>query len=58
MTLFDYAVLAISGFSLLLGVLRGLSREVMALVAWAAAFIVAGAVAAFKYQIWRLERMA
>ncbi len=46
MTLFDYAVLAISGFSLLLGVLRGLSREVMALVAWAAAFIVAGAFAA------------
>jgi membrane protein required for colicin V production len=43
MTLFDYAVFAITGFSVLLGALRGLSREVLALAAWAVAFIAAGA---------------
>lgn len=41
MTLIDYAVLAIVGFSVLLSVLRGLVREVLALAAWAIAFIVA-----------------
>jgi membrane protein required for colicin V production len=41
MTLLDYAVLAIIGFSVLLSVIRGLVREVLALAAWAVAFIVA-----------------
>lgn len=41
MTLIDYAVLAIVGFSVLLSVIRGLVREVLALAAWAVAFIVA-----------------
>jgi len=43
MTLIDYAVLLIIGFSLLLGATRGLVREVIALVAWIVAFVVAGA---------------
>lgn len=43
MTLFDYAVLTIIGFSVLLGVTRGLVREVIALAAWVVAFVVAGA---------------
>ena len=43
MTLFDYAVLAIVGFSVLLGVLRGFVREVIALSSWVVAFFVAGA---------------
>lgn len=42
MTLFDFVVLAITGFSLVLGTLRGLTREVLALVAWVAAFLAAG----------------
>ena len=42
MTLFDYAVLTITGFSVLLGTLRGLAREVIALAAWAVAFVAAG----------------
>ena len=41
MTLFDHAVLTITGFSVLLGVLRGLTREVIALASWALAFLVA-----------------
>lgn len=41
MTPFDYAVLAIVGVSILISVIRGLVREVLALVAWAAAFVVA-----------------
>jgi membrane protein required for colicin V production len=41
MTLIDHAVLAIVGFSVLLSVLRGLVREVLALAAWVLAFIVA-----------------
>lgn len=43
MTLFDYAVLVIAGFSALLGVARGLTREVIALAGWVVAFVVAGA---------------
>ena len=43
MMLFDYAVLAIVGFSVLLGVIRGLVREVIALASWAVAFVVASA---------------
>jgi membrane protein required for colicin V production len=41
MTLFDHAVLTITGFSVLLGVIRGLTREVIALASWAIAFLVA-----------------
>ncbi len=41
MTLLDYVVLAIIGFSILLSVIRGLVREVLALAAWAVAFVVA-----------------
>ncbi len=41
MTLIDYVVLAIVGFSVLLSVLRGFIRELLALAAWAIAFIVA-----------------
>jgi membrane protein required for colicin V production len=41
MTLVDYAVFAILGFSVLLSIIRGLVREVLALAAWAIAFVVA-----------------
>lgn len=41
MTLFDHAVLAITGFSVLLGIMRGLTREVIALASWGAAFLMA-----------------
>lgn len=41
MTPLDYAVLAIVGVSILISVIRGLVREVLALVAWAAAFVLA-----------------
>jgi len=41
MTVFDYAVLTILGFSVLLSVIRGLVREVLALLAWVAAFVAA-----------------
>jgi membrane protein required for colicin V production len=41
MTLIDYVVLAIVGFSVLLSVLRGFVRELLALAAWVVAFIVA-----------------
>jgi len=43
MTLFDYAVLAIVGLSVLLGVLRGFVREVIALGSWVVAFVVSSA---------------
>ena len=39
MTAFDYAVLAVLGLSLLLGVWRGLASEVLALAAWIVAFL-------------------
>ena len=39
MTLIDIVVLAVVGISVLLGVIRGLVREVLALVAWVAAFL-------------------
>lgn len=42
MTLLDYAVLIIIGFSVLLSLLRGLVRETLALAAWVVAFVVAG----------------
>ena len=41
MTLFDYAVLLIIGVSILLSIMRGFMREVMALLAWVVAFWVA-----------------
>ena len=41
MTVFDYAVLLIIGVSILLSVMRGFLREVMALLAWVVAFWVA-----------------
>jgi len=41
MTGFDYAVLAIVGISVLLSIMRGFVREVLALISWVAAFIVA-----------------
>lgn len=45
MTVFDYAVLLIVGFSILLSVMRGLVREALALLAWVAAFWIATAYA-------------
>ncbi|SNR70603.1 membrane protein required for colicin V production [Methylobacillus rhizosphaerae] len=41
MTGFDYAVLVIIGISVLLSMMRGFVREVLALVSWVVAFIVA-----------------
>lgn len=41
MTAFDYAVLMVIGVSILLSVMRGFLREVMALLAWLAAFWIA-----------------
>ena len=41
MTALDYAVLAIVGLSVLVSVVRGLVREVLALAAWAVGFVVA-----------------
>ncbi|HKA42570.1 MAG TPA: CvpA family protein [Burkholderiales bacterium] len=45
MTAFDHVVLAIIGLSILLSVIRGLVREVLSLLAWAAGFMAAGAFA-------------
>jgi membrane protein required for colicin V production len=45
MTVVDYAVLAIVGLSVLISVWRGAVREVLALVAWLAAFLAAQAYA-------------
>jgi membrane protein required for colicin V production len=42
MTLFDYAVLIIVGLSVLLSVIRGLVRELLALAGWIVAFVAAG----------------
>lgn len=41
MTGFDYVVLGIIGISVLLSIMRGFVREVLALVSWIVAFIVA-----------------
>jgi len=38
MTAFDYAVLIIVGFSILLSVMRGMLRELLALLSWVVAF--------------------
>jgi membrane protein required for colicin V production len=45
MTVFDYAVFGVVAASLLLGLWRGLVSEVLALLAWVAAFFAARAVA-------------
>lgn len=45
MTVFDYAVLTIVGLSVLLSVIRGLVREVLALLAWVIAFVAANLLA-------------
>jgi membrane protein required for colicin V production len=42
MTWFDYAAFATVGLSLLLAVFRGVVREIIALVGWAAALILSG----------------
>jgi len=47
MTIFDYAVLLIVGLSILLSVMRGAVREVLALTSWVAAFLVAN-----TYSVW------
>lgn len=41
MTLFDYFVLALMAISLLVGIARGVVNEILALLAWVAAFIAA-----------------
>lgn len=41
MTAFDYAVLAILLISIIISVLRGLVREILSLIGWVAAFVVA-----------------
>lgn len=41
MTAFDYFVLAVMTLSLLVGVVRGVVSEILALVAWVAAFVAA-----------------
>lgn len=41
MTGFDYVVLAIIGISVLLSIMRGFVREVLALISWVAAFMAA-----------------
>lgn len=41
MTLLDYVVIAIIGFSVLLSLMRGLVREILALAAWIIAFVAA-----------------
>jgi membrane protein required for colicin V production len=43
MTLFDYAVLTIVGASVVVSIMRGFAREVMALAGWVVAFVVANA---------------
>lgn len=45
MTLFDLAVLVVVGLSILLSVIRGLVREVLALAAWVVAFLAANLLA-------------
>jgi membrane protein required for colicin V production len=47
MTIFDYVVLLIVGLSILLSVMRGAVREILALASWVAAFLVAN-----TYGVW------
>ncbi len=46
MTIFDYLVLLVLGASVVISLMRGLVREVLSLVGWVAAFVVANAYAA------------
>lgn len=46
MTLFDYIVLTIVGVSVIVSVMRGFAREVLALAGWVLAFIAANALSA------------
>ncbi len=43
MTIFDYLVIFIMGCSLLISILRGLMKEVLSLLGWIVAFVVANA---------------
>ena len=43
MTLFDYVVLTIIGASVVVSIMRGFAREVLALAGWVLAFVVANA---------------
>lgn len=43
MTWFDYAVLAVLGISLIIGIFRGLIKELINLAGWAGAFVLASA---------------
>ena len=43
MTLFDYVVLSIVGASVIISVMRGFAREVLALAGWVLAFVAANA---------------
>ncbi|MEI6300833.1 MAG: CvpA family protein [Betaproteobacteria bacterium] len=45
MTWFDYAALGVIGLSMVVGVFRGFAREVISLIGWIAAAIVASSVA-------------
>jgi membrane protein required for colicin V production len=47
MTLFDYAVLIIIGSSVVLSVMRGFAREVLALAGWVIAFLAANMLSGF-----------
>ena len=46
MTWFDYTVIAIVGISILMSVIHGLVRELLALASWVVAFVVAQSFAA------------
>jgi membrane protein required for colicin V production len=52
MTAFDYAVLLIIGFSILLSVLRGAVREILALASWVVAFVFAN-----SYSVWLAQHL-
>ncbi|MCC7486101.1 MAG: CvpA family protein [Burkholderiales bacterium] len=55
MTALDFVVLVIIGLSILLSVIRGLVREVLALLAWAIGFIAASLAAADVAQLLPAE---
>lgn len=52
MTAFDYAVLLIVGLSVLLSIMRGAVREILALASWVVAFLLANA-----YGVWLAARL-
>lgn len=63
MTLFDFAVVAVVGLSVLLSLIRGFVREILALSAWVVAFLAANLLAgevavwlagAIEDETWRL----